>query len=391
MKTTTQVGFRAQPLATAPSSAARGTPSQTKAAAVDSIVRVGKPKQAHAGDVIAWHDFATKLIDKVGLDGLMGSQRLAVAVGAQMKALASTTGDNARVANAAIAGVLGIYFPDEATSIGKFASKLGLPKTAGDTAMAVAIAADAIAARAGDGTEDNRPVALPEGKWQPKDPSQAPLRPRWGQVRMWVAANDAITVPPPPAEGSDIFAHSYRLTRNSYDVRRILETDASSKRKALGASFASAAAEWANENPWNDVLVAEIKAHALSPQATAKLLFAYHVMRADAYVAVWKAKYDPASGFVRRPWQIEPNDPIKEAVELPNAPSYPSGHAGQGGAISALLTQVFPEKKVEWLSMAAEARASRIVGGLSYLFDSASAAMGRKVAVNVMKELGIGR
>jgi hypothetical protein len=391
MKTTSSGTLRTQPVATATPSAAEPaqSPSKARATSVDSVERVGKRQRAHAGDVIAWHSFATALLDKMGVDDLVSSQRLAVAVKAQMDALATPSANNATIANAAIASVLATYFPTAAVEIDAFATKLGTPKSAVDVAVALGIAVDSVSARIGDGTGDERPIKLPEGKWLPKDPNEAPLHPRWGAVRMWVAANDAVTVGPPPAEGTPLFAHSYKLVRNSYDVRRVLETDAPEKRKQFARAFVAATEEWANERPWNDALVGEIKAHNLSPQATAKLLFAYHAARADAYVAVWKAKFDPTIGFVRRPWQIEPQDPIREAVKLPNAPSYPSAHAAQGGAISTLLAQVFPEKTQIWMSMAADARASRIVGGLSYLFDSAGIEMGRQVVVNVMKEVGI--
>ncbi|HSI05325.1 MAG TPA: hypothetical protein VLC93_12645 [Myxococcota bacterium] len=392
MDTLGPVGLRAQLLGTTALSAtasARATIPSTSSQ-VDRVERVGK-RAPHAGDVIAWHDFATTLITKVGLDDLMGAQRLAVAVQAQMNALALASPNKATIANAAIGAVLTNYFPTEIASIHVFAAKLGLPLSPIDQAVALAIAGKSIAARVGDGSDDDRPITIPEGKWVPKDPNEPPFRPRWGAVRMWTAANDAVTAPPPPAEGSDIFAINYRLSRNSYDVRQILDTDATPELKEQGRSFAASTELWKNLKPWNDVLVAEIKAREMSPQATAKLLFAFHTARADAYVAVFKAKYDPMNGFVRRPWQIEPADPIKEAVKLPNTPAYPSAHAGQGGAISALLNQVFPEKKKQWLAMASGARASRIVGGLSYLSDMVSTKMGETVATNVMRELGIVR
>ena len=394
MRTHGPLAPRGQLLATATPSAAK--PAHSRAAkgatSVDTVERVSKSR-AHAGDVIAWHTFGVALLKKLGVEDLMGSQRMAVAVHAQMNALAVTAPVPATIANAAIAQVLATYFPSEAKSINAFARKLGMPGDVASQTMASVIAARSLALRAGDGTDDDRPITLPEGKWVPKDPSVPPLRPRWGAVRMWSPANDAVAAPPPPAEGSDLFNTNYALSSNSYEVRRILDTKAPSKRKTVARAWVAQTAEWEHQKPWNDALLAEIKAHKLGPQATAKLLFAYHAARADAYVAVFKAKYDPVIGFVRRPWQIKPNDPtrapVREAVELPNCPSYPSAHAGQGGAISTLLAQVFPEKTREWMSMAAEARASRIIGGLSYLSDSASAAMGNKVAINVMKDVGI--
>ncbi len=355
---------------------------------MDSVERVGKAR-AHAGDIIAWHDFGRALLAKLGVDDLMGSQRMAVAVHAQMNALAVTAPVPGTIANAAMAQVLATYFPGEAKSINAFARKLGMPGDVASQTMASVIATRSLTLRAGDGTDDDRPITLPEGKWVPKDPNVPPLRPRWGAVRMWSAANDTVTAPPPPAEGSDVFTTNYALSSNSYTVRQMLDTQAPAKRKVVASAWVAQTKEWEHQKPWNDALVAEIKAHKLGPQATAKLLFAYHAARADAYVAVFKAKYDPVIGFVRRPWQIKPEAPIREAVKLPNSPSYPSAHAGQGGAISTLLAQVFPEKKDQWMSMAAEARASRIIGGLSYLSDSASTAMGNKVAFNVMKDLGI--
>ncbi|MCC7439168.1 MAG: phosphatase PAP2 family protein [Armatimonadetes bacterium] len=59
-------------------------------------------------------------------------------------------------------------------------------------------------------------------------------------------------------------------------------------------------------------------------------------------------------------------------TELPNFPSYTSGHATFSGAAASVLSYLFPHDKTTFDSLAKEAANSRLFGGIHYRFDNDS-------------------
>lgn len=61
---------------------------------------------------------------------------------------------------------------------------------------------------------------------------------------------------------------------------------------------------------------------------------------------------------------------VKAIIEVPNHPSYPSGHAFQSYAVAYLLMEKYPEKKDIYLKYAERVSKNREIMGLHYPSDS---------------------
>jgi hypothetical protein len=72
---------------------------------------------------------------------------------------------------------------------------------------------------------------------------------------------------------------------------------------------------------------------------------------------------------------------LADSVNLPNFPSYPSGHACSAGAFDGVLASFFPQDRAEFKRIADEQAMSRLYGGIHYRFDNdGGLALGRTVA-----------
>jgi membrane-associated phospholipid phosphatase len=113
----------------------------------------------------------------------------------------------------------------------------------------------------------------------------------------------------------------------------------------------------------------------MSERETARALALTSAAMMDATIAAHDAKY--TYWFVR-PSQTDPA--IGLAVGLPAHPSYPSNHTAISVAAATVLGALFPAEAARLDSVAAEAGASRLYGGIHYRFDiDAGAAMGRAI------------
>jgi acid phosphatase (class A) len=68
-----------------------------------------------------------------------------------------------------------------------------------------------------------------------------------------------------------------------------------------------------------------------------------------------------------RPYAIDPR--VKPCVELPANDSYPSGHTWNAYVRAAVLSEVFPEKRVELQDRARSAGWARVIGGVHFPTD----------------------
>lgn len=103
--------------------------------------------------------------------------------------------------------------------------------------------------------------------------------------------------------------------------------------------------------------------------STAKLLHeAFH----DLTVVVFfeKRHFDRV-----RPSMLEPN--IKPVIDVPNHPSYPSGHSTQAHLIALLLSELVPDREKSLLEKADAIAKNREIAGLHYPSDSEA---GRQLA-----------
>ena len=74
---------------------------------------------------------------------------------------------------------------------------------------------------------------------------------------------------------------------------------------------------------------------------------------------------------------------LADSVDLPNFPSFPSGHACSAGAFDASLGHYFPDERAQFTKIAEEQAMSRLYGGIHYRFDNdGGLALGRIVALH---------
>ena len=172
---------------------------------------------------------------------------------------------------------------------------------------------------------------------------------------------------PPPAYGSPAFQAALE------EVRQVARNRTSEQTKV--------AQQWNSADPWarwNDVASAAIRRTRLSDADAARVLAVLNAAASDAVIACFEAKYHYWS---IRPSQADTTIVLADSVDLPNFPSYPSGHACSAGAFDAVLGHFFPQERAEFTRIAEEQAMSRLYGGIHYRFDDdGGLALGRLVA-----------
>jgi hypothetical protein len=316
----------------------------------------------------------------------------------------TASGDSAEAAAAAAGrAVLTGLFPDRKSDWDRLAT-VALDKVADPRARerGVAIgeraAAALLAHRAADGAaapNAYRPVT-PPGRYVP---TALPVGSTWGRVTPWaMKASDQLRPAPPPALDGPTW-------RRDYDEVRAVGGKASAVRTA---SQAEAARFWIVTGP-----VAQwplLRALAASPGRTlaqnARLLAVASMAIADAYIAIFDAKY--AYLFWRPITAIRNggglHEPLAEEatweplIETPMHPEYPCAHCINAGAVAAVLEAEFGDGPLpglemtsasapgvvhrwatvrEWLDEVANAR---IWGGIHYRSSTeVGTAMGRRI------------
>lgn len=141
------------------------------------------------------------------------------------------------------------------------------------------------------------------------------------------------------------------------------------------------AQNWNSGDPWavwNETASAAILRNHLSDADATRVLAVLNAAASDAVVACFDAKYHY---WTIRPSQADTTVVLADSVDLPNFPSYPSGHACSAGAFDAVLGHYFPQERAEFTRIAEEQAMSRLYGGIHYRFDNdGGLALGRLVA-----------
>jgi hypothetical protein len=190
----------------------------------------------------------------------------------------------------------------------------------------------------------------------------------FAQSRPWLLDSASQFRPgPPPAYGSPAFEASLD------EVRRVARTRTPEQIKL--------AQWWNSADPsakWNEVAVDALRRHHASDDEAARVLAVLNVAASDAVIACFDAKYHYWS---IRPSQADSTIVLADSVNLPNFPSYPSGHACSAGAFDAVLGHYFPRERAEFTRIAEDQAMSRLYGGIHYrVDDDAGLALGRAVA-----------
>jgi hypothetical protein len=173
---------------------------------------------------------------------------------------------------------------------------------------------------------------------------------------------------PPPAYGSPVYQAALEEVRRVTRERTAEQTKVAQKWNAVDP--------WA---PWNETASAAIRRHHLSDVDAARVFAVLNAASSDAVIACFEAKYHYWS---IRPSQADTTLVLADSVDLPNFPSYPSGHACSAGAFDAVLGHYFPQDRAEFTRIAEEQAMSRLYGGIHYRFDNdGGLALGRVVAL----------
>jgi hypothetical protein len=186
--------------------------------------------------------------------------------------------------------------------------------------------------------------------------------------RLWLLDSASQFRPaPPPAYGSPAFQAALD------EVRRVARERTPEQTKI--AQRWNGADPWAR---WNDVASDALIRHHASDADAARVLAVLNAAASDAIIACFEAKYHY---WTIRPSQADTTFALADSVDLPNFPSYPSGHACSAGAFDGVLGHFFPQDRAEFTKIAEEQAMSRLYGGIHYRFDNdGGLALGRVVA-----------
>jgi hypothetical protein len=172
---------------------------------------------------------------------------------------------------------------------------------------------------------------------------------------------------PPPTYGSA--AHRAALA----EVKRVA-MDRTPEQTAVAQRWNSAD-PWAR---WNELAADALRRHHSSDADAARVFAVLNAAASDAIIACFDAKYHY---WTIRPSQADTTIVLADSVDLPNFPSYPSGHACSAGAFDGVLGHFFPGDRAEFTRVAEEQAMSRLYGGIHYRFDNdGGLSLGRTVA-----------
>ncbi|HTP29920.1 MAG TPA: hypothetical protein VMK12_30220 [Anaeromyxobacteraceae bacterium] len=319
----------------------------------------------------------------------------------------------------------------------------GNDKTGG-VALGKQAAAAILALKNGDGSEVPDPqfgssytASDQSGKWQQDPISQSPivLGYHWGQVKPFVlASGDQFRVPPPPGLDSPEYAAAYAEVKQVGGDGVATPTQRTEDQTVASIFWAYDAtpAICAPPRLYNQIVTSIAEQMGTTGLALMRLLALANIAMADAAISVWESKYfydlwRPVTG-IRESDGI--NGTAKDATFTPLGapasnlhgpnftppfPTYPSGHAGFGGATFEILRSFYGTDDIsftfvsdEWngvtlgndgkvrpvkprtfssLSQAEEENGqSRIYLGIHWSFDKVQGiAQGRRVADQVFK------
>jgi hypothetical protein len=188
------------------------------------------------------------------------------------------------------------------------------------------------------------------------------------QARPWLLDSVSQFRPgPPPAYTSAAF-------QSALDEVRSVAKNRTREQTAI-------AQYWNDSDPWsqwNQAAADALNRHHSSDLEAARVFAVLNVGAVDAVIACFDAKYHY---WTIRPSQADTTIVLADSVDLPNFPSYPSGHACTAGAFDGVLSQYFPSDRAQFTKMAEEQAMSRLYGGIHYRFDDdVGLALGRTVA-----------
>jgi membrane-associated phospholipid phosphatase len=285
----------------------------------------------------------------------------------------------------------------------------GVPPGRANQGIAVghAVARQILAWRSTDGS--NRGVhyehGFEPGDWQPTPPLfAAAVAPQWGQVIPFSIPSDSAFRPPAQPD-----LNSAEYTAAFEEVKSLGaagSTARSPEQSAIAQFWYGTAGTYTSVGYWNQIAREVAERRGDSMVQNARLFALLNVAQADAYFAVWDAKY--THDFWRPVTAIRAadtdgnNDTVADPnwssfLGTPAFPSYVSGHSGDSAAAAAVLAAYFGTDAVPFtlstdslpgvtrsypsLSAAVhEVSDSRVFAGIHWRFDvTAGEALGYEV------------
>jgi membrane-associated phospholipid phosphatase len=226
------------------------------------------------------------------------------------------------------------------------------------------------------------------GVWQPTprpNPNPPPAElpglpaaaPQWATATPFcIPANSAFRPPPQPGlnsvEYTDAFNEVKSLGARDSTTRTAEQTE-------IARFWAGAAGTFTSGGYWNQIAQDVAARRGNSLVENARLFGLLNVAQADAYFAVWDAKYTynfwrPVTAIRAADTDGNPDtspDPgWAPLLVTPNHPSYVSGHSGHSAAAAAVLAAFFGTDAVGF-SLTSDS----VPGGVTRSFDSFSAAV----------------
>jgi membrane-associated phospholipid phosphatase len=204
------------------------------------------------------------------------------------------------------------------------------------------------------------------------------VRSLWGVTPFFLAPEDFLLSPTPPAYNSTEF-------QTALDEVYMLRTSGTAAELAERLRIALF---WNRVPPsgpytageWNRRADDLIRSHHRTEAEATRILAYANAAAFDAQIDCFQTKY---TSWVRRPAQV--NNGITTAFATPNHPSYPSGHSCISSAFGAVLADAFPNESAEMEALVEEAGMSRIYAGIHYRFDVvAGQGVGRRAAAKAL-------
>ena len=213
----------------------------------------------------------------------------------------------------------------------------------------------------------NGTIPTGPGMWY-SAPGIPPIGVSLGKSRGWLLDSASQFRPaPPPAFDSPAF-------RAALEEVRTVARKRTPEQTAIAQRWNSAD-PWAR---WTETASSALRRHHMPDAEAARVLALLNVAASDVIIACFDAKYHY---WTIRPSQADTTLALADSVDLPNFPSYPSGHACSAGAFDAVLGHFFPTDRAMFTKIAEEQAMSRLYGGIHYRFDNDTGLeLGRAVA-----------
>jgi membrane-associated phospholipid phosphatase len=224
-------------------------------------------------------------------------------------------------------------------------------------------------------------LATPNEVWYQNLPlTTAPSGYQWPAMKRYFLTSAHQFAPPaPPAFGSAQFLEELALV-HEFVVHRTSDQLTSAQFWNLNLGTVTAAGYW-GERAEESII-----AHGLGDRAASHVYALSSAAVMDATIGCWQAKY---ARLVMRPYHADVSlaDPATRLpLGMPNHPSYPSGHSCVSAAAVTVISDFFPDRKVELEQGVRDAGMSRIYAGIHFPFDvAAGQALGRAVGAWALK------